>query len=84
MTEAREKLHAVNAIFYISYKCTGFPADHKPITWRSDFVGDHKAVIRKTMDGIPGHMSLEIAAKGFPADHKPITWSDFVGDYRAA
>jgi hypothetical protein len=49
ITEAREKLHAENAIFYISYKYTGVSSS------------DHKAIIRKTMDGVPEHMSLEIA-----------------------
>ncbi|CAL9244756.1 unnamed protein product [Arabidopsis halleri] len=51
ITEAREKLHAENAIFYISYKHIGVSSS------------DHKAIIRKTMDGIPEHMSLEVASE---------------------
>ncbi|KAG7539094.1 Protein MS5 [Arabidopsis suecica] len=55
ITEAREKLHAENAIFYISYKYTGVSS--------SGLAGDHKAIIRKTMDGITEHMSLEVASE---------------------
>ncbi|XP_009109020.2 UPF0725 protein At5g63820 [Brassica rapa] len=63
-TEAREKLKADNAIFYISYKCStdpfsvtlsGYP--HLSTT----LVGDHLAVVRKTMDGKPEHISLEVS-----------------------
>lgn len=63
-TEAREKLKADNAIFYISYKCctdpssvtlSGYP--HDPTT----LAGDHHAVVRKTMDGKPEHMMLEVS-----------------------
>ena len=63
-TEAREKLKADNAIFYISYKCStdpfsvtlsGYP--HLSTT----LAGDHLAVVRKTMDGKPEHMSLEVS-----------------------
>ncbi|XP_019095754.1 PREDICTED: UPF0725 protein At5g63820-like [Camelina sativa] len=53
MTEAREKLHAENAIFYIGYKYRGVSS--------SGIAVDHKTIIRKTMDGEPEHMSLEIA-----------------------
>ncbi|CAE6009225.1 unnamed protein product [Arabidopsis arenosa] len=52
-TEAREKLKADNAIFYISYKCIADPS--------TPWAGEHDAIIRKTMDGKPGHMSLEVA-----------------------
>ncbi|CAH8280717.1 unnamed protein product, partial [Arabidopsis lyrata] len=55
ISEAREKLHAENAIFYISYKYTGVSS--------SGLAGDHKAIIRKTMDGITEHMSLEVASE---------------------
>ncbi|CAL9244757.1 unnamed protein product [Arabidopsis halleri] len=55
ITEAREKLHAENAILYISYKYTGVSS--------SGLAGDHKAIIRKTMDGITEHMSLEVASE---------------------
>ncbi|XP_010443431.1 PREDICTED: UPF0725 protein At5g63820-like [Camelina sativa] len=55
ITEAREKLHAKNAIFYISYKYRGDPS--------IGFTGDHRAIIRKTMDGEPEHMCLEIASE---------------------
>ncbi|XP_010461047.1 PREDICTED: UPF0725 protein At5g63820-like [Camelina sativa] len=53
MTEAREKLHAENAIFYISYKYKGVSS--------CGIAVDHRAIIRKTMDGEPEHMCLEIA-----------------------
>ncbi|CAH2077520.1 unnamed protein product [Thlaspi arvense] len=45
--DAREKLRAKNAVFYISYKCED---------------EDHKATIRRTMDGKPEHMRLEVAS----------------------
>ncbi|KAL1210666.1 hypothetical protein V5N11_006979 [Cardamine amara subsp. amara] len=51
--EPLEKLKAGNAIFYISYKYNGDPS--------TGLAGDHKAIIRKTMDGYPGHMCLEVA-----------------------
>ena len=63
-TEAHEKLKADNAIFYISYKCctdpfsvtlSGYP--HLSTT----LAGDHLAVVRKTVDGKPEHMSLEVS-----------------------
>ncbi|KAG2291996.1 hypothetical protein Bca52824_038665 [Brassica carinata] len=63
-TEAREKLKANNAIFYLSYKCctdpssvtlSGYP--HLSTT----LAGDHHAVVRKTMDGKPEHMRLEVS-----------------------
>ncbi|VVB11120.1 unnamed protein product [Arabis nemorensis] len=54
ITEAREKLKAKDAIFYIRYKYNGEPSS-------SVWAGDHKAIIRKTMDGKPGHMGLEVA-----------------------
>lgn len=53
-TEACEKLKAKNAIFYISFKYNGDPSTG----WGA---GDHKAIIRKTMDGRLGHMCLEVA-----------------------
>ncbi|KAL0754400.1 hypothetical protein Bca101_092068 [Brassica carinata] len=52
--EPRDKLKANNAIFYLSYKCCADPSSMR-------LAGDHIAVIRKTMDGKPGHMSLEVA-----------------------
>ncbi|KAL1210596.1 hypothetical protein V5N11_006913 [Cardamine amara subsp. amara] len=55
-TEAREKLQADNAIFYISFKYNGDPSTG----WGA---GDHNAIIRKTMDGGLGHMSLEVARR---------------------
>ncbi|CAH8364308.1 unnamed protein product [Eruca vesicaria subsp. sativa] len=63
-TEPREKLKANNAIFYLSYKCctdpssvalSGYP--HLSTT----LAGDHLAVVRKTMDGKPEHMRLEVS-----------------------
>ncbi|XP_056847807.1 UPF0725 protein At5g63820-like isoform X2 [Raphanus sativus] len=52
--EPRDKLKADNAIFYISYKCCADPCS-------TPLAGDHRAVVRKTMDGKPGHMCLEVA-----------------------
>nr|VDC97868.1 unnamed protein product [Brassica oleracea] len=52
-TEPSEKLKADNAIFYISYKCCSDPS--------TPLAGDHRAIVRKTMDGKPGHMCLEVA-----------------------
>ncbi|CAF2147902.1 unnamed protein product [Brassica rapa subsp. narinosa] len=49
--EGHEKLKAQNAIFYVNYKYNG-----EYTKWARD----HKAVIRKTMDGKPGHMYLEV------------------------
>ncbi|KAG5390014.1 hypothetical protein IGI04_031555 [Brassica rapa subsp. trilocularis] len=54
-TAPSEKLKADNAIFYISYKCCSDPS--------TPLAGDHRAVVRKTMDGKPGHMCLEIVAE---------------------
>ncbi|XP_013596389.1 PREDICTED: UPF0725 protein At5g63820-like [Brassica oleracea var. oleracea] len=51
--EGHEKLKAHNAIFYVSYKYNGES---------SEWAGDHSAVIRKTRDGKPGHMYIEVAA----------------------
>ncbi|KAG2249610.1 hypothetical protein Bca52824_089238 [Brassica carinata] len=51
--EGHEMLKAHNAIFYVSYKYNGE---------YSEWARDHKAVIRKTMDGKPGHMYLEVVA----------------------
>ncbi|KAF8081906.1 hypothetical protein N665_0858s0021 [Sinapis alba] len=63
-TEAREKLKANNAIFYLSYKCCTHPSSvalsgypHSSTT----LAGDHHAVVRKTMDGKPEHMRLEVS-----------------------
>lgn len=56
--EAREKLKAENAIFYISYRCTG--GDESSAR---GLIGDHKAILRKTMDGKPGHMCIEVAGE---------------------
>ncbi|KAJ0251696.1 hypothetical protein HA466_0126210 [Hirschfeldia incana] len=51
--EGHEKLKAKDAVFYVSYKYIGE---------YSGWARDHKAVIRKTMDGKPGHMYLEVVA----------------------
>ncbi|CAH2077521.1 unnamed protein product [Thlaspi arvense] len=51
-TEPRDKLKAPNAIFYLSFEC-----DEDPETGE---IGYYKAVVRKTMDGKPGHMRLEV------------------------
>ncbi|XP_056847949.1 UPF0725 protein At4g29550-like [Raphanus sativus] len=53
-TEPREKLKADNAIFYISYKCCTDPSLVR-------LAGDQLVVVRKTMDGKPEHMSLEVS-----------------------
>ncbi|KAL0791641.1 hypothetical protein Bca101_007887 [Brassica carinata] len=50
--EPRDKLKANNAIFYLSYKCCADPCS-------TPLAGDHLAIVRKTMDGKPGHLSLE-------------------------
>ncbi|KAJ4913565.1 UPF0725 protein [Raphanus sativus] len=47
--EPRDKLNAANAIFYISFECVEDPT-----------IGRYRAVVRKTMDGKPGHMRLEV------------------------
>ncbi|KAF2541095.1 hypothetical protein F2Q68_00029229 [Brassica cretica] len=47
--EPRDKLIAANAIFYISFECVEDPTK-----------GRYRAVVRKTMDGKPGHMRLEL------------------------
>ncbi|XP_048593700.1 UPF0725 protein At5g63820-like isoform X1 [Brassica napus] len=52
--EPLDKLKADNAIFYLSYKCCADPSS-------TDLAGDHLGIVRKTMDGKPGHMSLEVA-----------------------
>ncbi|CAL9227363.1 unnamed protein product [Arabidopsis halleri] len=57
MTEAREKLKAENAIFYIIYNYNGDDRAARGL------VGDHRAIVRKTMDGKPGHMCLEVARR---------------------
>ncbi|XP_013629210.1 PREDICTED: UPF0725 protein At5g63820-like isoform X2 [Brassica oleracea var. oleracea] len=50
----RDKLMANNAIYYLSYKCCVDPCS-------TPLAGNHLAIMRKTMDGKPGHMSLEVA-----------------------
>lgn len=55
-TEAREMLKAPNAIFYISFSCGDDPATGE--------LANYRAVVRKTMDGKPGHMSLEARCWG--------------------
>nr|VDD00794.1 unnamed protein product [Brassica oleracea] len=50
----RDKLMANNAIYYLSYKCCVDPCS-------TPLAGNHLAMVRKTMDGKPGHMSLEVA-----------------------
>ena len=47
--EPRDKLIAANAIFYITFECVEDPTK-----------GRYRAVVRKTMDGKPGHMRLEV------------------------
>ncbi|KAH0941071.1 hypothetical protein HID58_000708 [Brassica napus] len=47
--QSSDKLNAANAIFYISFECVEDPTK-----------GRYRAVIRKTMDGKPGHMRLEV------------------------
>lgn len=49
-TEEEDTTAAQNAVFYLSYKCDADP-----------WAGDHQAIIRKTMDGKPGHMRIEVA-----------------------
>ncbi|KFK33299.1 hypothetical protein AALP_AA6G357000 [Arabis alpina] len=49
--EPREMLNAPNAIFYIKFCCENDPA--------TGGLANYKAVVRKTMDGKPGHMRLE-------------------------
>lgn len=51
--DTTKALKARNAIYYVSYKCI----DDDPST---GWPGDHKAIIRKTMDGKPEHMFLEV------------------------
>ncbi|KAJ0250867.1 hypothetical protein HA466_0132910 [Hirschfeldia incana] len=63
-TEAREKLKADNAIFYISYKCCTDPSSVTLAGYPhllTTLTGDHLAVVRKTMDGKPEHMRLEVS-----------------------
>ncbi|KAL0833948.1 hypothetical protein Bca101_085837 [Brassica carinata] len=52
--EPSDKLNAANAVFYISFECVEDPT-----------IGRYRAVIRKTMDGKPGHMSLEVTCWRF-------------------
>ncbi|KAG2250039.1 hypothetical protein Bca52824_089667 [Brassica carinata] len=52
--EGHEKLKAQNSIYYVIYKYNGES---------SEWARDHKAIIRKTMDGKPGHMYLEVVAE---------------------
>lgn len=52
-TEPRDKLKALNAIFYISFQCSEDPETGELL--------DYQAVVRKTMDGKPGHMRLEVS-----------------------
>ncbi|KAG7545715.1 Protein MS5 [Arabidopsis suecica] len=48
--ESKEKLMAGNAIFYISFRVLNVP--HGPTQ-------DHRAIVRRTVDGIPGHVCLQ-------------------------
>lgn len=50
--EPLEKLKAANAVFYISFKCGDDPLTRE--------VASYRAVVRKVMDGKPGHMCLEV------------------------
>lgn len=45
--ESKKKAKAENAIFYIAFKTRGAGRDYN-------------AIIRRTMDGTPEHMSLEV------------------------
>ena len=47
--QSSDKLNAANAIFYIIFECVEDPT-----------IGRYRAVVRKTMDGKPGHMRLEV------------------------
>ncbi|CAN6985662.1 UPF0725 protein At4g29550 [Brassica rapa] len=47
--ETSDKLNAANAIFYVTFECVEDPTK-----------GRYRAVVRKTMDGKPGHMRLEV------------------------
>uniref|UniRef100_M4D3U6 Clp R domain-containing protein n=1 Tax=Brassica campestris TaxID=3711 RepID=M4D3U6_BRACM len=47
--EPSDKVNAANAIFYITFECVEDPTK-----------GRYRAVVRKTMDGQPGHMRLEV------------------------
>ncbi|KAJ0228742.1 hypothetical protein HA466_0322380 [Hirschfeldia incana] len=47
----RMKLKANNAIFYMSFKGNGDP---------SGVDVEYQAIVRRTMDGIPGHIGLEV------------------------
>ncbi|EFH45671.1 hypothetical protein ARALYDRAFT_353827 [Arabidopsis lyrata subsp. lyrata] len=67
--EAREKLKADSAIFYISYKCTGDASSARGLA------GDHEGIIRKTMDGKPEHMCIEVARETeeyIPSDNESL------------
>lgn len=46
------KLKANNAIFFMSFKCNGDDPSGEP--------RDYQAMVRKTMDGKPGHIRLEV------------------------
>lgn len=48
--KSKEKLKAVNAIFYISFRDLNAP---------HGLPQDHRAIVRRTVDGIPGHVCLE-------------------------
>jgi len=48
--KSKDKLKAGNAIFYISFRGVNTP--HRPPQ-------DHRAIVRRTVDGIPGHVCLE-------------------------
>ncbi|ESQ54245.1 hypothetical protein EUTSA_v10027170mg, partial [Eutrema salsugineum] len=61
-TEPRDKLKVANAIFYISFQC----ADDL----ENGGLGDYRAVVRKTMDGKPGHMRLEVICWSEDADEE--------------
>uniref|UniRef100_A0A0D3A3A8 Uncharacterized protein n=1 Tax=Brassica oleracea var. oleracea TaxID=109376 RepID=A0A0D3A3A8_BRAOL len=47
--EPSDKLNAANAVFYITFEGVEDPT-----------IGRYRAVVRKTMDGKPGHMRLEV------------------------
>ncbi|CAL9227364.1 unnamed protein product [Arabidopsis halleri] len=70
-SEAREILKAENAIFYISYKCTGGDCSARGVA------GDHKAIVRKTMDGKPGHICIEVAGETEKYIPIELFWSNY-------
>lgn len=48
---SKEKLKAGNAIFYIAFKNLNAPPN--------GLLQDYRAIVRRTTDGVPGHVCLE-------------------------